>query len=96
MGEGNADLLHEKISWLKPKDEAWRTRLPELLKMQLEMEKKWNQMKNKDGFVMQEMNMTTVGDHAEDEADLVKIVVISDTHSLHKLESLTVPSGRYW
>ena len=49
------------------------------------MEKTWNQMKEKDGFVMEELDVSNIGDH-EDAAD-----IISDTHSAHN--RISVPPG---
>ena len=80
-----------KFSLIQPNN-AWRSGFQDLIMTQLNMERTWDQMKDKDGFVMKKVNVSTLGDHEADEADSVKIVVISDTHGVH--ERLTVPSGR--
>ena len=64
--------------------------MQQLIRTQMDMEKTWNQMKEKDGFVMEELDVSNIGDH-EDAADIIKIVVISDTHSAHN--RISVPPG---
>ena len=76
---------------IKPNND-WRSGFQGLIRTQLDNERKWVQIKDQDKFVMKKLNISNIGDHVTDEADSVKIVVISDTHSEH--ERLTVPSGR--
>ena len=63
-----------KFSLIKPNND-WRSRFQRLIETQLDMERKWDQMKDKDGFAMKKVNISTLGDHEADEADSVNIVV---------------------
>ena len=80
--------MEAKSSVIQPSNE-WRSRMKQLIRTQMDMEKKWNQMKEKDGFMMKELDVSHIGD--QDDADNINIVVISDTHSAHN--RISVPPG---
>ena len=84
--------MEQKSSVVKPYND-WRSRLHELIRTQMDMERKWNQMREKKGFVMKELDVSNLGDHDSElaGADIIKIVVISDTHSTHN--RISVPPG---
>ena len=55
------------------------------------MEESWKQKKGRKGFVMKSLDLSNIGHDEADDVDIIKIVVISDTHSAH--ESIAVPPG---
>ena len=54
------------------------------------MEESWKQKKGRKRFVMKSLDLSNIR-HDEADVDIIKIVVISDTHSAH--ESIAVPPG---
>jgi len=85
--------MEQKSSVINPIND-WRSRLKELIQTQMDMERKWSQMKEKKGFAMKELDLSNLGDHDSElsGADIIKIVVISDTHRAHN--RIRVPPGK--
>ena len=57
------------------------------------MEESWKQKKGRQGFVMKSLDLSNIGHDEAVDVDIIKIVVISDTHNAH--ESIAVPPGYY-
>ena len=57
------------------------------------LEESWKLKECRKGFVMKSLDLSNIGHDEADDVDIIKIVVISDTHSAH--ESIAVPPGYY-
>ena len=55
------------------------------------IEESWKHKKGRKGFLMKSFDLSNMGHDEADDVDIIKIVVISDTHSAH--ERIAVPPG---